>query len=224
MSIDGSVEYTILGSWELSEGAYLLQLECEGTCVNETVWFTSIDKMESDLMGSPMIIIGASFCCLGIFLLPLSGVLLAFSQSKKQSVMMVVGPDGNLMPLTDLTPDNVQEQINSINKDATDGVGFDVRTGEYMNQQNNVNAQQMDGTGDVQAGTMLTTEQVYALMRGDVEAATPQEQEQQVADPFPTSTIQPSSTPSPIDVKPKTQIDRKIPIAKNEDWQSWDED
>ena len=224
MSIDGSVEYTILGSWELSEGAYLLQLECEGTCVNETVWFTSIDKMESDLMGSPMIIIGASFCCLGIFLLPLSGVLLAFSQSKKQSVMMVVGPDGNLMPLTDLTPDNVQEQINSINKDATDGVGFDVRTGEYMNQQNNVNAQQMDGTGDVQAGTMLTTEQVYALMRGDVEAATPQEQEQQVADPFPTSTIQPSSTPSPIDVKPKNQIDRKIPIAKNEDWQSWDED
>ena len=154
--------------------------------------------MESDLMGSPMIIIGASFCCFGIFLLPLSGVLLAFSQNKKQSVMMVVGPDGNLMPLTDLTPDNVQEQINSINRDATDGVGFDVRTGEYMNQQNNVNAQQMDGTGDVQAGTMLTTEQVYALMRGDVEAATPQEQEQQVADPFPTSTIQPSSTPSPI--------------------------
>jgi len=224
MSIDGSVEYTILGSWELSKGDYLLRIDCEGACANETVWFTSIDKMESDLMGSPMIIIGASFCCLGIFLLPLSGVLLAFSQNKKQGVMMVVGPDGNLMPLTDLTPDNVQEQINSINQDATDGVGFDIRTGEYMNQQNNVNAQQMDGTGDVQAGTMLTTEQVYALMRGDVEAATPQEQEQQVADPFPTSTIQPSSTPSPIDVKPKTQIDRKIPIAKNEDWQSWDED
>ncbi len=222
MSIDGSVEYKILGSWELSEGDYLLQLECEGTCANETVWFTSIDKMENDLVSAPMVWIGASFCCLGIFLLPLSGVLLAFSQNRKQGVMMVVGPDGNLMPLTDLTPDNVQEQINSINQGATDGVGFDVRTGEYMNPQNNVNAQQMDGSSDVQAGSMLTTEQVYALMRGDVGAATPQEQ--QVADPFPTPAIQPSSIPSTGDVKSKTQIDRKIPVAKNEDWQSWDED
>ena len=139
--------------------------------------------------------------------------------------MMVVGPDGKLMPLTDLTPDVVQGQIDSINQGATDGVGFDVRTGEYINQQQDRNPEQMDGSSDVRAGSMLTTEQVYALMRGDVDAATPQEEEQQVADPFPTPAIEQARTiPAVADVKPKVQPDRKIPKAQNEDWQSWDED
>ena len=225
MSADGSVEYSVLGSWELSAGEYLLKADCESGCADETVWLTSIDKMESDLIGSPMVVIGATLCCLGIFLLPLSGVLLAFSQNRKQRVMMVVGPDGKLMPLTDLTPDVVQGQIDSINQGATDGVGFDVRTGEYINQQQDKNPEQMDGSSDVRAGSMLTTEQVYALMRGDVDAATPQEEEQRVADPFPTPAIERARTiPAVADVKPKVQPDRKIPKAQNEDWQSWDED
>lgn len=225
MSADGSVEYTILGSWELSEGNYLLRAECQETCANETVWLTSISKMESDLVGSPLVIIGATLCCLGIFLLPLSGVLLAFSQNRKQGVMMVVGPDGKLMPLTDLTPDVVQAQIDTINQDTTENIGFDVRTGEYMGQSNVQSSQQMDGSTDVQAGSMLTTEQVYALMRGDVESATPQEpQEKAVADPFPTPTHQSSSSERKVVEKPKVHSERKIPVAKNEDWQSWDED
>ena len=224
MSADGSVEYTILGSWEIAEGDYLLRLECEGPCANETVWLTSIDKMESTLLSSPYAIIGGIICCLGILLLPLAGVLLAFAQNRKQGVMMVVGPDGNLMPLTDLTPDVVQNQINAMNAGTQEEVGFDVRTGEYMKPESNQSMQQRDGTQDVQAGNMLTTEQVYALMRGDVESASPQEQETQVADPFPTPSVQRTEVPSRVDVKPKTQADRKIPVAKNEDWQSWDED
>ena len=224
MSADGSVEYSVLGSWELSEGDFLLRIECDDGCTNETVWLTSIDKMENDLVSSPLVIIGGSFCCLGIFLLPLSGVLLAFSQNRKQNVMMVVGPDGKLMPLTDLTPDVIQEQLNTINQGATEGVGFDVRTGEYMSQQNNPAPQQMDGSTDVQSGSMLTTEQVYALMRGDVDSATPNEQEQQVADPFPAPAMRSTPAPSKIEVIQKAEVDRKIPVAKNQDWQSWDED
>ena len=84
--------------------------------------------------------------------------------------------------------------------------------------------QQQDGTQDVQAGSMLTTEQVYALMRGDVESASQPEQEIEVADPFPTPTVQRTEAPSRVDMKPMQQSDRKIPVAKNEDWQSWDED
>ena len=224
MSADGSVEYTILGSWELAEGDYRLRWECEGTCTNETVWLTSIDRMESELLSSPYAIIGGIVCCLGILLLPLSGVLLAFAQNRKQGVMMVVGPDGQLMPLTDLTPDVVQNQIKAMNEGTREEVGFDIRTGEYMKPESNMNAQQQDGAQDVQAGNMLTTEQVYALMRGDVESASPQEQEAQVADPFPTPPIQRTEVPSRVDVKPKAQPERKIPVAKNEDWQSWDED
>ena len=225
MSADGSVEYTILGSWELEKGDYLLRVECVGTCANETIWLTSIDEMESGLFETPWVMIGGAVCCLGIFLLPLSGVLLAFSQNRKQGVMMVVGPDGNVMPLTDLTPDVVQQQINAMNQGATEDIGFDVRTGEYMNQQQNNTNQQMDGAMDVQAGSMLTTEQVYALMRGDVESATPQEQnEQQVADPFPTPMAQPPVTAPAFEVTSKPAAERKIPVAKDEDWQSWDED
>ncbi len=138
---------------------------------------------------------------------------------------MIVGPDGQLMPLTDLTPEVVQNQINSMNQGATDGVGFDVRTGEYMHQGNDASQQQMDGARDVQAGSMLTTEQVYALMRGDVESATPQEEmQEQVADPFPTPSIRPSTTRSVVEQNDVKHVDRKIPVAKNEDWQSWDED
>ena len=137
---------------------------------------------------------------------------------------MVVGPDGNLMPLTDLTPDVVQNQLNAMNKGTQEEVGFDVRTGEYMKPESKMGMQQQDGTQDVQAGSMLTTEQVYALMRGDVESASQQEQEKEVADPFPTPTVQRTETPPRVDVKPMQQSDRKIPVAKNEDWQSWDED
>ena len=225
MSADGSVEYTILGSWELTQGDYLMQIDCEGACANETVWLTSIDAMEGDIMNSPMVYVGGSLCCLGIFLLPLAGVLQAFSQNRKQNLMMVVGPDGQIMPLTDLTPDVVQEQINKMNQGATDGVNFDVRTGEYMNSDKSIASQQMDGARDVQAGSMLTTEQVYALMRGDVESATPQEEQREhVADPFPTPAVQQTSTPPVVERKIVKQSDRKIPVANNEDWQSWDED
>ena len=225
ISANGSVEYSELGSWQLVQGDHLMRIDCDSGCANETIWLTSIDAMEADILNSPMVYVGGSLCCLGIFLLPLAGVLQAFSQNRKQNVMMVVGPDGQLMPLTDLTPEVVQSQIDNINQGATEGVGFDVRTGEYMKSDNNISNQQMDGARDVRAGSMLTTEQVYALMRGDVESATPQEEmREQVADPFPTSAAQQVSTPTAVKQKPVKQSDRKIPIANNEDWQSWDED
>ena len=74
MSADGSVQYSILGSWELAKGDYLMRIDCDGACANETIWFTSIDEMESGVFDSPLILFGAGICCLGIFLLPLSGV------------------------------------------------------------------------------------------------------------------------------------------------------
>ena len=61
-------------------------------------------------------------------------------------------------------------------------------------------------------------------MRGDVESATPQErQREQVADPFPTPAVEQTTTPI-AEQKTVKQSDRKIPVANNEDWQSWDED
>ena len=164
-------------------------------------------------------------CCFGILLLPLSGVLLAFSQNRKKNVMVVVGPDGNLMPLTDYTPDNIQSQLQEQRNETTEGLDFDIRTGEYVGQKDSTPQVQMGGQQHVAAGSMLTTEQVYALMRGDVDSASTPEEET-VPDPFPTSPGSSIVTSKPA-IKTQSEMEkpsRKIPKAENQDWQSWDED
>lgn len=225
ISSDGQA-FDTLGTWIIvDKGEYILEVECDGECGNETIWFTSIDSMEDGVLSSTSLLTGGLLCCLGILLLPLSGVLLAFSQNRKKNVMVVVGPDGNLMPLTDYTPDNIQTQLNQQQNETTDGLDFDIRTGEYVGQKNSSPQTQMGGQQHVAAGSMLTTEQVYALMRGDVDSASTPEEET-VPDPFPTS---PGS--SVVASKPVKQArvevekpSRKIPKAENQDWQSWDED
>ncbi len=223
MASDGQ-EFETLGTWVVSsKGDYILQVECEGDCGNDTIWLTSIDSMEEGVLSSTSLLTGGFLCCLGILLLPLSGVLLAFSQNRKKNVMVVVGPDGNLMPLTDYTPDNIQSQLNQQRNDTSEGLDFDIRTGEYVGPKNSNAQGQMGGQQHVAAGSMLTTEQVYALMRGDVEAASTPEEET-VPDPFPTSPGSSVSAPTKQAPLPVEKPSRKIPKAENQDWQSWDED
>ena len=224
MSADGSVEYTVLGSWELVEGDHLMRIDCESGCANETVWLTSIDTMEGDILNSPMVYVGGSLCCLGIFLLPLAGVLQAFSQNRKQNLMMVVGPDGQLMPLTDLTPEIVQDQINNMNQGATEGVGFDVRTGEYKNKTTICSSKWM-----VQGMCRL----VACLQRSKSMHSCEVMSNQQLHKRSNVSKLPTRSLHLLFDKRQRHQLlserawkqpDRKIPIANNEDWQSWDED
>ena len=224
MASDGK-EFDTLGTWEISkEGDHILQMECDGECGNDTIWLTSIDSMEDGVLSSTSLLTGGLLCCLGILLLPLSGVLLAFSQNRKKNVMVVVGPDGNLMPLTDYTPDNIQAQLNEQRNETTDGLDFDIRTGEYVSPKAQNPQMQMEGQQHVAAGSMLTTEQVYALMRGDVGSVAGREEEH-VPDPFPSSPGS-SVTSRPVE-QTQVKVDkpsRKIPKAENQDWQSWDED
>ena len=225
MSSDGQA-FETLGTWIISdEGEYILEVECDGNCENETIWFTSIDSMEEGVLSSTSLLAGGFMCCFGILLLPLAGVLLAFSQNRKKNVMVVVGPDGNLMPLTDYTPDTIQSQLNEQRNETTEGLDFDIRTGEYVGQKDPPSQAQMGGQQHVAAGSMLTTEQVYALMRGDVDSASTPEEET-VPDPFPSSPGSSVAAPKPAK---QTQVEvekpsRKIPKAENQDWQSWDED
>lgn len=225
MASDGQ-EFDTLGTWIVStKGDYILQVECDGECENETIWLSSIDSMEEGVLSSTSLLTGGLLCCFGILLLPLSGVLLAFSQNRKKNVMVVMGPDGNLMPLTDYTPDNIQAQLNQQKNETTEGLDFDIRTGEYVGQRDSNTQAQMGGQQHVAAGSMLTTDQVYALMRGDVEAASTPDEEV-VPDPFPTSPGSSVSTSSPPKQKPLEveKPSRRIPKAENQDWQSWDED
>ena len=50
MASDGQ-EFETLGTWVVSsQGDYILQVECEGDCGNETIWLTSIDSMEEGVL------------------------------------------------------------------------------------------------------------------------------------------------------------------------------
>ena len=83
---------------------------------------------------------------------------------------MMVGANGQVMPITDLTPENIaklqSQQVEKVDNPFADTGITDSE--EFV-----------DGREDVQKGTLLTTEQVFALMKGDVDEA-----QSRVADPF----------------------------------------
>ena len=80
----------------------------------------------------------------------------------------MVGEDGRLVPITDLNPDHptlFNQPEPSMPTQPSVAPPF-ADTAEHQPSQEFV-----DGLNDVAAGSLLTTEQVYALMRGDVEGA-----------------------------------------------------
>ena len=83
---------------------------------------------------------------------------------------MMVGADGQVMPITDLTPENIAKlQSQKVEKVDNPFADTGISDSEEF----------VDGREDVQKGTLLTTEQVFALMKGDVDEA-----QSRVADPF----------------------------------------
>lgn len=85
--------------------------------------------------------------------------------------MMMVGVDGQMMPITDLTPENIAKLQQQAVVEKVDNPFAD--TG--LSESNDF----VDGSEDVQNGTLLTTEQVFALMKGDIDEA-----QSRVSDPF----------------------------------------
>ena len=146
-------------------------------------------------------IIGTSMCLMGILLLPLSAILMAANKSKGKSKLMMVNADGTLTPITNLNDAAVQQFNNgemvpqNDNNVAGPFADSPITMGETVAgpfADSGIGAQDgsfVDGTSDVQRGTMMTTDQVYALMRGDVEGAS-----ELFQDPFLTAKLQ--QTPS----------------------------
>ena len=116
--------------------------------------------------------------------------------------MMIVQADGTLTPVTNLNQVKIQ-QINN-GGELQQVVGNEV-AGPFADSPATLENNQsvsgpfadsgigredgsfVDGSGDVQSGIMMTTDQVYALMRGDVEGAG-----ELVRDPFVTAKLQPT--------------------------------
>lgn len=158
-------------SWKLNEsGEYAVTITCETPCEEAKAWLSSIDAFQSKLFESTTLLFGATICCFGVFTTPIALIIYLASKPSKTPRVMMVGEDGRLIPITDLNPDNPvlfdqpQEQARPAQSPTVAPPFAD--TAE-QNQPDEF----VDGLPDVAAGNLLTTEQVYALMKGDVEAA-----------------------------------------------------
>ena len=126
---------------------------------------------------------------------------------------MMVSSDGQLIPITDVHPENPlmtglvdapeQHQQPTVAPPFADTV-------EQQPSDTFV-----DGLADVQAGTLLTTEQIYALMRGDVETAQEQAKTGRYQTPSPEDTVQEAANAAAI-----ASWDEGVPLAEAKQAQS----
>jgi len=197
--------FKTVASWQVSESAeYALDIECsESTdCQQQVGWFVSVDEMQYGMFESKGLLVGGFMCVLGILLLPLSGILMAASRSGGKSKMMIVQDDGTLTPVTNLNQAMIQQinnegELQQVIGNEVAGPFADSPTiiGESVSgpfADSGIGPQDgsfVDGTSDVQRGTMMTTDQVYSLMRGDIEGAS-----ELFQDPFLTAKLE--QTPS----------------------------
>jgi hypothetical protein len=238
-----NTQFVIAAGWDVDEGAeYALDATCnENTeCTNDTVYLVHTNPYQYAILGDAGFLFGLTTCCAGLLLLPLAGVLLMFSRAArpKGSVVMM-NPDGTMSEAQEITPEMMAAFARGENPlqpkveapFADTGIGGEPETF-------------VDGKQSVMDGNLLTTEQVYALMRGDVEQAG-----KTVEDPFADRPSQPKSVvpikdpntqtiaswdegdaaPSIAPTSVKTKIDVQ-PIKKefpkkaaNDDWRAWDE-
>ena len=249
MSTDGTI-FIITSGWIVDEGAeYAMETTCQGDadCINESVYLVHTNLYQYAVFDSMGFVIGFASCCSGLLLLPLAGVVLWLSRTNKQATSVVMmNPDGTMSPATEITPEMMAAFARGENP-------LQQRVESPFADTGLVDAKQdapedfIDGKQSVMSGNLLTTEQVYALMRGDVEQAT-----QQVPDPFQRSSNEPGPTKAAGPIKnpntktiaswdeggpltsesTPTKSERKTvqPLKKvddknqsNNDWKSWDE-
>lgn len=209
MTVDRGVVFVRVAAWEVEEdGQHLLQLEA-----NEDVeaWLVDVPAMEQGMLSSPWILAAFGLCTFGVLVLPV-GLTLLFSERRRRGKgVMVVGANGQLQPMTPggaetfgIPTQQVREQ----------DLPFDPITGAYREPEGAA------PEGDVAPNGMLTTEQVYALMRGDIEGALPPEARQEgPRDPFVATSRR--VAPTPAERREPEAPAPKEPSSK--DWESWDD-
>ncbi len=196
MDSDGS-KFTILKEWDVSEkGEYILEVECESNCDNSTLWLVDATGAQWRMLEQPALVFGGAACCIGLVVLPLSFILYITNKNSGGPKVMMVGANGQVLPITDLTPENIakiqNQQIEKVDNPFADTGITDSE--EFV-----------DGREDVMNGTLLTTEQVFSLMKGDVDEA-----QSRVADPF-------------ADYNNLRQPESEIKVTNTKEIASWDE-
>ena len=168
MTADGTVMVE-RAAWSLNgSGEFAVVVDCEEDCSETTGWFVSVDEIPETLMQSTSLLFGGAMCCLGIMTTPIALIVYFAAKPSRSPRVMMVGEDGRLIPITDVNPDHptlFEQPDPSMQTQQKVAPPF-ADTAEHQPSETFV-----DGLNDVAAGTLLTTEQVYALMRGDVEGA-----------------------------------------------------
>ena len=168
----GGQEYYFIEEWEVTEeGEYVLKMECleQNGCQNATIWLVNVDEAQWNIFGELGLIAAGGMCCFGFIALPIA--LILYLSNKNKSKVMMINYDGMIMPLSELTPDTVNKIENTNNLQSVENPFAD--TGITKSEDF------VDGRESVENGTLLTTEQVFALMKGDVDEA-----QKRVSDPF----------------------------------------
>lgn len=168
MAADGSRFYQ-QASWTLNDsGDYALVVTCDEGCSDDRGWLVSVDRMQDNMFANTSLLVGSLMCCFGLFSSPIALIFFFSSKPKQAPKVMMVNAEGQLVPVTDLTPEQAalmdgqvaqqqqQSQVAPPFADTVESAPADAF---------------VDGLPDVAAGQMLTTEQVFALMNGDVEGA-----------------------------------------------------
>ena len=170
MDSDGS-KFTIIKEWDVTEkGEYVLEVVCESSCDNSTLWLVDATGAQWKMLEQPALVFGGAACCIGLVILPLAFILYLTNKNSGGPKVMMVGANGQVMPITDLTPENIAKlQDQQIEKVGNPFADTGITDSEEF----------VDGREDVQNGRLLTTDQVFALMKGDVDEA-----QSRVADPF----------------------------------------
>jgi len=222
------VKFQEIASWNLANSSeYALEITCSRDCDQWTIYFSSIHSFEEKIFSATWLLIGGGMCCLGIVLTPIAFIFYMSFKNPPQPKMMMVQPDGTLVPVDPIT--------NNPN-----GIGFSPPHGQHIappfadTNEPQQTTEFVDGSQQVERGEILTTEQVYALMKVYIQRATQREHKNGPQHPTPNAQVisqwdagdasweiiahsnQPASQKNS---PPMTSNDHQ-----NHDWKAWDED
>ena len=237
MTVDGVVMVE-RAAWTLNQSSeYALTVECEEDCAETTGWLVSVDKVPEELMQSTTLLLGGAMCCLGVLTTPIALIVYFASKPSRAPRVMMVGEDGRLVAITDVNPDHPT----LFNQDETPVSSQPAVAPPFADTAERQPSEEfVDGLNDVAAGAMLTTEQVYALMRGDVEGAHEHAKTERYQTTSAEEAIQdaanaaaiaswdegvPLAEPKPVERKtaPARQKTPEPSAQPNDAWKSWDE-
>ncbi len=175
---DNENAYVVIDAWQLESGTYEVNLQCEeDDCSTTSIYVINANLIAQSFLSLPTIV-GCAMCSLAVFIIPLSGILISIESRNRKVVML--NTDGSQMQF---------QSIDEMNKMILEGRFQQTEGNNQQVSQNNVpdpfapeqpsNPQQQESTendaengyNQVRSGQLLTTNQIYALMQGDLQKA-----------------------------------------------------